>query len=222
MEELKINFGPYDVEAEAESELDSLAMLSEHRISDYNVKFNRLAILTGYNNQALRYSYYKGLPDRIKDEISRQGKPKRLAELRALAISIDARYWEGRAEKSRDHPRSQTDNKNKSIQLAQTNNNPKSASPSASTNKPSISSNSASNSSSSSSTKPDFTKILGSDRKLLPEVRQYRMDNKLCLFCGKMGHMADKCRKKEAANARASTITETKSQPTPAAIKSKK
>jgi ribosomal protein L40E len=220
VEELKTNFGPYDVEAEAESELDALSMRYDQRISDYNVKFTRLSVLTGYNDQALRHSYYKGLPDRIKDEISRQGKPKRLVELRTLAISIDARYWERRAEKSRDNPRFQSDNSDKSTRPKQDQSRTKQTVTTTSTM--SSPDTSASKPNSSSSKKPDFDKILGPDRKLLPEVRQHRLNNKLCLFCGGVGHQADNCRKKDAAKARASTITETKSQPTPAATESKK
>jgi hypothetical protein len=33
-------------------------------------------------------------PARIKDEVSRVGKPNTLPDLRTLALSIDNRYWE--------------------------------------------------------------------------------------------------------------------------------
>ena len=49
-------------------------------------------------------------------------------------------------------------------------------------------------SSSSSSTKtPDLSKILSPDGKLLPEERERRRKNNLCIICGLKEHFADKC-----------------------------
>src|SRR5882724_8683153 len=39
-------------------------------------------------------------------------------------------------------------------------------------------------------TTPDLSSKLGKDRKLTPQERQHRLDNKLCLFCGASGHVA--------------------------------
>ena len=56
---------------------------------------------------------------------------------------------------------------------------------------------------------PDLTGKLGKDRKLTPQERQCRMDNSLCLFCGKTGHIAKECPKSTAIAAQAhTTITE--------------
>ena len=44
---------------------------------------------------------------------------------------------------------------------------------------------------------------LGKDGKLTPQERQRRMDNSLCLFCGKTGHIAKECPKLSAIAARA-------------------
>ena len=49
-----------------------------------------------------RSQFYKGLPDRLKDRISEIRKPKDLNKLRELAQSIDARYWERKAERNRE------------------------------------------------------------------------------------------------------------------------
>ena len=56
---------------------------------------------------------------------------------------------------------------------------------------------------------PDLTGKLGKDRKLTPQECQCHMDNSLCLFCGKMGHIAKECPKSTAIAARAhAAVTE--------------
>ena len=56
---------------------------------------------------------------------------------------------------------------------------------------------------------PDLTGKLGKDGKLTPQERQRCMDNSLCLFCGKTGHIAKECPKSTAITAWAhATITE--------------
>ena len=52
---------------------------------------------------------------------------------------------------------------------------------------------------------PDLTGKLGKDGKLIPQERQHRMDNHLCLFCGKTGHIAKECPKSTAIAAQAHT-----------------
>ena len=56
---------------------------------------------------------------------------------------------------------------------------------------------------------PDLTRKLGKDGKLTPQERQRHMDNSLCLFCGKMGHIAKECPKSTTITAQArATIAE--------------
>ena len=50
---------------------------------------------------------------------------------------------------------------------------------------------------------PDLTGKLGKDGKLTPQEHQRHMDNSLCLFCGKTGHIAKECPKLMAIAARA-------------------
>ena len=55
----------------------------------------------------------------------------------------------------------------------------------------------------------DLTGKLGKDGKLTPQECQHHMDNSLCLFCGKTGHIAKECPKSMAIAARARTaVTE--------------
>jgi hypothetical protein len=94
VQELKLYFGSPDIVGEAETKLENLSMKSSQHITKYLVKFNRLATMTGWDNRALRHQFYRGLPARIKDEVSRVGKPATLPQLRTLAQSIDGHYWE--------------------------------------------------------------------------------------------------------------------------------
>ena len=74
--ELQLQFGLHDPIRDAEHQLDNLQMKDMQRIVRYIVEFNRLVSqLKGYGNAALCHKFYTGLPDRVKDEICRVGKP---------------------------------------------------------------------------------------------------------------------------------------------------
>ncbi len=47
--------------------------------------------------------------------------------------------------------------------------------------------------SSSKPNKPDLSKVLGPDGKLLPEEKECHKKNDLCMVCGNKGHYSDKC-----------------------------
>jgi hypothetical protein len=94
LDELCTNFGSYDKTGDAEHELTSLRMRDNQRVSDYLVCFSRLALRYFWGELALRYRFYEGLPPRIKDELSKSGKPRTLQVLKQKVQNIDARYWE--------------------------------------------------------------------------------------------------------------------------------
>ena len=97
--ELQTNFGPHDPIADAEAQLEQLQMRNGQRITKYIVEWNRLASqVQDWSHGALHRSFYNGLPDWIKDEISCQGKPDNIMDLRALSQQIDHRYWERKEE----------------------------------------------------------------------------------------------------------------------------
>jgi len=207
--ELQSTFGPHDPVADAEHQLEHLRMKDSYRVTRYIVDFNRLASqVQDYGDGALRRLFYSGLPDRLKDEIARVGKPLTLNGLRALCQEIDARYWERKDEISRttkSQPTSSTPkpsnsrgNTPKSGQ-AKTGNSPSSANTSGW-------SKTTSNQSSSGS-KPDLTNKLGKDGKLTADERKRWLENNLCMFCGGTGHFADNCPKKsKKAKARAAAV----------------
>jgi hypothetical protein len=78
LDELHTNFGPYDETGDAEHELTNLCMRDSQCASDYLVHFSGLALRCSWEEPALRYRFYKGLPPRIKDELSKSEKPRTL------------------------------------------------------------------------------------------------------------------------------------------------
>src|ERR1700723_4207163 len=87
-------------------------MKSSQRITKYIVEFNRLATITGWDGHVLQHQFYRGLPSRIKDELARIGKPATLPTLKALAQSIDGRYWEWEEETRWERRNQPSDRKN--------------------------------------------------------------------------------------------------------------
>ena len=113
-------------------------------------------------------------------------RPVTLQDLRKLVQTIDHRYWERKAEVIREaNPTSRVDPRNdpkivKNPEAAPKNKAPEIPKPG-----------------------PELIGKLGKDGKLTPQERQRRMDNSLCLFCGKTGHIAKECPKSSAIAARA-------------------
>ena len=99
-EELKTTFGPLDPVRDAKSKLRILSMKLDQRIAKYVVNFNRLATQVLWGENALRYQFYTGLPDRIKDQIANVGKPTTLVDLWTMAQNINHHYWEHKSEVS--------------------------------------------------------------------------------------------------------------------------
>jgi len=207
--ELQSTFGPHDPIADAEHQLEHLRMKDAHRVTRYIVDFNRLASqVQDYGDGALRRLFYSSLPDRLKDEIARVGKPLTLHGLRALCQEIDACYWEHKDEISR-----MTKTQSTSSPTKPSNSGGNSSNSCQEKSKAGNPSNSASGSSkttsnwSSSGSRPDLTNKLGKDGKLTADKRKWRLDNNLCMFCGGTGHFVDNCPKKtKKAKAHAAAI----------------
>jgi hypothetical protein len=198
--ELRTNFGPHDPTGDAEAELERLQMKDGHRITKYIVEFNRLSSQLQWGESALKYQFYRGLPPRIKDEISRVGKPVLLSQLRALAQSIDARYHERKSEIAREHPAPKGNPASAKPNSDQQNKSGPSSKPHE--KKPDNSDRSGSRPTSSkpnavpANRNPELQGKLGKDGKLTAEERQRRFDQKLCMFCGGPGHLAANCTKR--------------------------
>ena len=69
-------------------------MRDSQKVAKYIVSFQQLSSRVNWGDAALHCQFYNRLPGRIKDEITRVGKPDNLNQLHTLVQSIDARYWE--------------------------------------------------------------------------------------------------------------------------------
>ena len=197
-EELTAIFGEPDPVASATAKLDNLSMKDSHHIAKYNVEFNEYAALTGFDNRALYAKYYKGLAPRIKDGLVYAGRPNNLEGLRNRAQALDLRYWERKDEdRSYMSTSGPSSSKPSSGTTAATSSHSSHSSHSHTTRSRSNSrATTPAASSSTSASKPkktDLTKILGPDGKLLPEERERRRKNNLCMICGSDKHFVDKC-----------------------------
>jgi hypothetical protein len=213
-QELKRLFGPRDPITDAMSSLENLKYRDSGKATRYTIDFNRHARKTGWNEQALLRQYYKGLPDRLKDEIARLGKPSGLKSLQDLVATLDQRYWERQSEINRD--------KKSASAAASTSNNKSTSSDKSSAgqqsnshkqdNKPQQGKKDQKKPASTpaapaTSAKNTIAHLLGPDGKLKPEERQRRLDNKLCLKCGEPGHTVNDCPHKSKPKGRAATAT---------------
>ena len=217
--ELQGIFGEPDPIASATQKLDNLSMKDTHHIARYNVEFNEYSTLTGFDHRALYAKYYKGLAPRIKDALVFAGRPHNLEALRTRAQELDLRYWERKDEDRATAPSSGNSN------AKATSSKPYGGNATASTSQPSRPSSSRSRLSSRASTpsasslsapapkfkKADIASLLGPDGKLLPEERERRRKNNLCMICGSKHHFADKCPSNKQA--RAAHIEEVDEEP---------
>ena len=172
-------------------------------LSMYVVEFNHIASqIRGYREGALRHHFYNGLPDRIKDEISRVGKPTTLSDLQQLAQAINARYWERKSEVSRQ---------TKPTSVPSVSRNSPNTTPAASKDTKESKGKAVTTTSTSgaSAKNPNLTSKLGKDGKLTTAERKHRFDNKLCMFCGLTGHMAKDCLKSTSRASKGCTVTTT-------------
>ena len=70
VEELLINFGPYNALTDAEAELNVLIMKDSHKVTRFFVDIFQLSMLCDYNNRALLQKAYSALLKRVKDEMT--------------------------------------------------------------------------------------------------------------------------------------------------------
>ena len=92
VEELLVNFGPYNALVDAKAELNTLIMKDSHKATRFFIDFFRLSTLCDYNDRALLQKVYSTLPKRVKDEMTHFDCPSMLQELRDLVLRIDQRY----------------------------------------------------------------------------------------------------------------------------------
>ena len=190
--ELEANFGPFDPVREAEAEIETLVMAKGSHSANYFVEFNRLPSYIQWDDHALFQQAYKGLACHIKNEMVHHDQLVTLLDLRKLVQAIDYCYWEWKAEITcKANLTSKVDPKG-DLKIAR---NPEATPKGKDPENP--------------KSGLDLTGKLGKDSKLTPQEHQCRMDNSLCLFCGKTGNIAKECPISTAIAARArAAVTE--------------
>ena len=103
VEELLINFSPYDALADAKAELNALIMKDNHKVTRFFVDFFQLSMLCNYNDRVLLWKVYSALLKRVKDKMANFNHPSMLQELRDLVLRINQRYWEHKAKLAREN-----------------------------------------------------------------------------------------------------------------------
>jgi len=224
MDELQRLFGLRDLITDAMNSLESLKLRDSGKATRYTIDFNRYTRKTGWNEQALTRQFYKNLPDRLKDKIARIGKPTALKPLQDLVATLDQRCWERQSEINGDKKASTSNSNstpaNKSTASDNCSGNQQSGGSKQDNRQQQRNKDQQKPTASTSATpenKPNLiANLLGPDGKLTPEEHKCRLDNKLCLHCGKLGHMVSDCPQclKPKVKAHAATVSTPTAAPT--------
>ena len=83
-----------------EADRDIRALRQRTSVAQYRAKFQILAAKLDWNDDALASEFYRGLKDKVREEITlRNDRPSNLKDLSELAIKIDNRIFELQLEK---------------------------------------------------------------------------------------------------------------------------
>jgi hypothetical protein len=194
-EELQRLFGDPNYIATAERNLRRLRMREDSSIATYNTKFESYATDLAWNDSAL-YSHYKhGLAERIQDDLLHHPKPQTLTQLKELAVDIDNRHHERLQERSNIKASTTVPVKSNVITTttSSSSSSPKPPRFSQLLKPPSNASKNASRSSKSPAPSNPVAKNLTNDGKLKDSVREQRIKDGACLYCGEKGHGTQDC-----------------------------
>jgi hypothetical protein len=160
-----------------------LGTRQETSVGDYTAKFQKYAHQTEWDDNALRDRFYEGLKERVKDDIARAERPETLQEMIELATKIDNRQYERQLERKGEYHHGR--GKKPQHRPSRPYYGPQPM-------------------------EIDSTQKYGT---LSKQERQRRFKNKLCLYCGKAGHVAKNCRSKGQANSTEKTKQQTPPRP---------
>ena len=96
-EKMRQVFGAIDEEKEAARQIQNIRQKGS--AAKYTAEFQQYSVKTGWDDEALKYHYYRGLKDHVKDDLVREEETDDLKELIELAIKIDNRHFERTLEK---------------------------------------------------------------------------------------------------------------------------
>jgi hypothetical protein len=166
---LQSMFGDPDRIATAERKIRGLKQRTS--TAEYAASFRQLQTYTAWNDAALCFQFYEGLRDTVKDELAKSPRPTTLETLIELSIRIDQRLHERQMERGTDTFRqARKELPGKGFHAP----GPAPYSPN-------------------SHVKPMELDATRSWKPLLPSQREFRMKNKLCLYCADSNHQIANC-----------------------------
>src|SRR5258708_15267375 len=142
-----------------------------------------------WGDAALRFQFYNGLPEQLKEKVAILRKPESLREMVNVMVCYDTLYWERQTERRltrRFDPKPALSRPSEPLHtltntLPPTNHNSMSTpcQPEAPQTTP--------------CTPKPYDNMLGLDGKLKPEELECRCKGRLCLVCGSGNHRASEC-----------------------------
>ena len=222
-EELTAIFGEPDEQQAHERKLSQLRMRESDKAQIYITKFKKHAIMLNWDDQALKFHFRQGLPDRILRALAlREKDPRTYTGLMEVVLNIDHQYWrleeERKARAGRGSETSSGDRRPGTSGFAgasrggsgsgyrSSSDNSYRRTPSVANYRPASASagrggfrNNNRLPSRSPSVVPranNLDRQLRSDGTLKGDERQRRIDQRLCLYCGAAGHQLADCQTK--------------------------
>ena len=184
-QELLRNLGDPDREKNMSKKLRALRQTSS--VAAYRTEFDNISQYLEWDEGALKEYFYEGLKETVKDSLALvPEEPEDFKDYQDLCIRLDNRIFE-RKQDSRGQTNKSSSASNHRKPSAHTN-----------TPKPQIQVSTYSR-----GTPMDLDASANRKYKpLTPQERQHRMQNQLCLYCGKSGHRARDCPAKQTRPAR--------------------
>ena len=82
-----------EINKQHKAQIDMEALKQKGSAANYSAEFQRLSFHIGYDNEALKRSFYKGLKDKVKDELLRINELQNLTYLAKASIRIDEHQY---------------------------------------------------------------------------------------------------------------------------------
>src|SRR5882724_8449879 len=100
VDQLNTYFGQPNLAQASECALHALKMYDHQHVNKYIIEFSEHVTHTGWNDVALYGEFYRGLVERIKDQLLSLDRPQMFQQLKVDALRCDTRYWECQGEKT--------------------------------------------------------------------------------------------------------------------------
>jgi hypothetical protein len=185
--EFKKVFGDSDIIETSRQKLKGLKQTQS--ATSYATEFTRHCAYLHWGDEAFRHAYFDGLKEDVKDKLLTPNEFKTLVDLIDASVKWDNLLYQRR----RTNPYTTSRSTNSRIDT------PVKTRPF--TFQPSSRPTNITSTPASSTFTPVPMEVDAVRPRFAPlttEERKYRMDNKLCMYCGKTGHIARDCRTKSS------------------------